>query len=625
MPFGKYRDFEDCVAHNRDKDDPKAYCASIERLASDPVLLEPTNSNHWTFHLAGTEHDHDQSSHARSGSKANPIRTDDVAVAAQALAEGKWVELASTRVVSTFLDQLADDVNAAIAAGANPPLIDLCKVTVPGTNLFCVDTIGVPRIQMPQLTGIPLPGSKADMLPKDDRGRVKVGVPFVEHLQSQGIDVQPARVPASVLKASQNELNGGTVAGIARAIEEGRRRSGTPMFVTRDDYIVDGHHRWAAQVAVELKGLDGDLDVWVVDADIVSTLDQARRFTVDMGIPSRDASEVIAFGTVTDEFHLQGQHDQKTHGNRTGTITATDEAARMAQTINEHARSIEPEITERLANIIGDPDPAVYLDPRPDRGQLHKYEFRLKEPQSIARKIETVMVEKGLTREEAAADIKDAVRYTVHFPDDGFGEAAQRTIDELRNGNTVKVKNSWTRGPAKYKGLNAQITRPDGTRYEVQIHTPVSSAVQERSWQIYAEQRKLLPSHPRWRELEIELESLWTNLDPPPGAEEVLRRREFNAPGSGVATRTTLAVEVDPVEYFAYRYVNGAIISVARILPGSTVTEINNGDGWSFAPILIELSEDPDWEPVDADQIPGLLATNIPAARAGLIRSLQDG
>lgn len=31
MPFGPYEDFEDCVNSNRDKDDPEAYCAALER------------------------------------------------------------------------------------------------------------------------------------------------------------------------------------------------------------------------------------------------------------------------------------------------------------------------------------------------------------------------------------------------------------------------------------------------------------------------------------------------------------------------------------------------------------------------------------------------------------------
>ena len=47
---------------------------------------------------------------------------------------------------------------------------NLCKVTVPGTNLYCDDNKGIPREKMPQLKSVPEPGSKADKLPKNDDG-----------------------------------------------------------------------------------------------------------------------------------------------------------------------------------------------------------------------------------------------------------------------------------------------------------------------------------------------------------------------------------------------------------------------------------------------------------------------
>ena len=31
MPFGQYKNFADCVKKNRDKKNPEAYCAEIER------------------------------------------------------------------------------------------------------------------------------------------------------------------------------------------------------------------------------------------------------------------------------------------------------------------------------------------------------------------------------------------------------------------------------------------------------------------------------------------------------------------------------------------------------------------------------------------------------------------
>ena len=31
MPFGKYRDFQQCVAANRGKDNPEGYCAAVHK------------------------------------------------------------------------------------------------------------------------------------------------------------------------------------------------------------------------------------------------------------------------------------------------------------------------------------------------------------------------------------------------------------------------------------------------------------------------------------------------------------------------------------------------------------------------------------------------------------------
>jgi hypothetical protein len=35
MPFGKYKNFEDCVKRNQDKQNPAAYCAEIKRRIED--------------------------------------------------------------------------------------------------------------------------------------------------------------------------------------------------------------------------------------------------------------------------------------------------------------------------------------------------------------------------------------------------------------------------------------------------------------------------------------------------------------------------------------------------------------------------------------------------------------
>ena len=40
MPFGPYKDFEECVSKNQEKDDPEAYCAVIERAITGDLKVE---------------------------------------------------------------------------------------------------------------------------------------------------------------------------------------------------------------------------------------------------------------------------------------------------------------------------------------------------------------------------------------------------------------------------------------------------------------------------------------------------------------------------------------------------------------------------------------------------------
>jgi len=219
------------------------------------------------------------------GSKENPLKTGDPNEAVKALGEGKYVQFDQPRTVSVALDKIKAIVDDARAKGEKAPNYDLCKATVEGTSLFCAESKGIPRIKMPQLSGKPTPGSWADKnLPKDDKGSVDLTQSFVEHLSALGISTTPDRVPADVLKASQNELDGGKVAGMASAIENGTMKEGS-IFTTKDDYVVDGHHRWAATVGAEYKvGQRLDIPVQRINTDILTALRIANDFTEARGL-----------------------------------------------------------------------------------------------------------------------------------------------------------------------------------------------------------------------------------------------------------------------------------------------------------------------------------------------------
>lgn len=296
--------------------------------------------------------DHDQSDHGNwahgggDGTKENPIRTSSVEEAARALGEGKHVELQSPDQVATLLDRLNELAKEAEAAGTKAKNIDLCNVTVPGTNLFCVESKGIPRVEMPQLKGIPNSGSPASDLPADKRGEVDITEAYLEQLRSSGVSLTEDEALASHLKATQNELNGGKVAGIMAAARAGQLDLNQPIVVSRDGYIVDGHHRWAAKVALEHDGIDDpetDMKIPVVrvDQDILDILESSKQFAADMGLPQ-----------VAVKSLKHGDHDQSDHGNwATGgadhQYTGKPRSAASRARMNEHTdRYGDPERRE---------------------------------------------------------------------------------------------------------------------------------------------------------------------------------------------------------------------------------------------------------------------------------------
>jgi len=89
--------------------------------------------------------------------------------------------------------------------------VDLCSVSVPGSNLFCGGNKGIPRKEMPQLKSKPIPGGPADKLVKqgklqmDDGGEVNTEELF---LKSIGKEAKVEKVNVSNLKATQNQIVG---------------------------------------------------------------------------------------------------------------------------------------------------------------------------------------------------------------------------------------------------------------------------------------------------------------------------------------------------------------------------------------------------------------------------------
>ena len=123
---------------------------------------------------------------------------------------------------------------------------DLCV----GKGSICKGDLGIPRKLMPQFN-----------TPEE----IKRFVKFVK--KAYGIRSNKTRRTARDLRPSQGEINRKRIKGL---ITDGvLDKVNVPLVVSGDNFVVDGHHRWAA---FRLKKPDAKLPVMVVDAPIKDVL-----------------------------------------------------------------------------------------------------------------------------------------------------------------------------------------------------------------------------------------------------------------------------------------------------------------------------------------------------------------
>jgi hypothetical protein len=184
-------------------------------------------------------------------------------------------------------------VDDAVRKGAQAPDYNLCKLHIKNTHLFCEENKGIERVNMPQLVGKPVPNTPAALLPVNIRGEVDATNNFSDYLENnKKYNITNESVPATSLKATQNEIVGSKVAGIWLATQDPNSTSyktvmESPIFISRDNYVLDGHHRWAASIARAIS--QGSLDQLYmkakrVDVGIDQLVKDANEFAQEFGI-----------------------------------------------------------------------------------------------------------------------------------------------------------------------------------------------------------------------------------------------------------------------------------------------------------------------------------------------------
>lgn len=180
----------------------------------------------------------------------------------------------------------------AVQRGKKAPSYNLCDL-----GAICHDNKGISRINMPQLSGKPMPGSQADALPRDKDGDVDGKEYFGRYLvDSKKYTVTEEDVPVASLKATQNELEGAKVAGIYAALQDPKSQAyreikNSYLYISSDNYVLDGHHRWAALLAdAYRRGNIAGVTIKVkrIGAPISVLVEVANKWAADFGIQQKE-------------------------------------------------------------------------------------------------------------------------------------------------------------------------------------------------------------------------------------------------------------------------------------------------------------------------------------------------
>jgi hypothetical protein len=112
-------------------------------------------------------------------------------------------------------------------------------------------------------------------------------------LEEKGIKVVQTEIPSDKLKATQKDLVGAKVVGMMGALEENPEHPSitAPIYVSRDGYVIDGHHRWAAIAAYNAKYPDKQIPmkVQVIDQDIKDAIPMCNKFAEEQGVAAKKA------------------------------------------------------------------------------------------------------------------------------------------------------------------------------------------------------------------------------------------------------------------------------------------------------------------------------------------------
>jgi len=157
--------------------------------------------------------------------------------------------------------------------------------------------------------------------------------------------------------------------------------------------------------------------------------------------------------------------------------------AELADGVFAKAAAAEPQITKDVVGLVAD-----------NGGKMYGLAHRMKQPSSMGGKIAADSKTDNVSFEEAAAAIKDSVRYTAIFEDGGFVSGYNNVKKSLESQGykEVRCKNFFQKyedGTSCQKAVQCVYKNKDGLSFELQFHTYSTQGAKEVNHPFYEEQR----------------------------------------------------------------------------------------------------------------------------------------
>jgi hypothetical protein len=117
---------------------------------------------------------------------------------------------------------------------------------------------------------------------------------FIDWLETQNIHVQFINIPVSMLKSTQNEINLKKVENLSANLPE--KALNKPLIISKDLFVLDGHHRWLAILNRDPHFL---ISAYRVNLPIYELLEITRKYRQTFSRPSTQLSTQQTVHTIT--------------------------------------------------------------------------------------------------------------------------------------------------------------------------------------------------------------------------------------------------------------------------------------------------------------------------------------